>query len=282
MPSVPCGSLGYDHDQMVKINTGIGKGVLHPNKGQRKFTTARFAPSAALAPFVEHFWTVAWHLPEGEVFVQETLPYPCVHVAFEPNHSEVVCVLKGRFVRRLEGVGRVFGVRLYPGAFYPFLPQDQSQLCDKRIPVNTVFPNLDLTAFEQHLFSRTNEIEMAGVLDQLFVSHLPSQVKDVDVVKACYDLIERDQSIGSVADLAESACVSVRSLQRKFSQIIGVSPKWVIQRIRLQDALERVQGSEGATLASIAADLGYADQAHFTRDFKAVVGVSPQRYKATD
>jgi AraC-like DNA-binding protein len=266
---------------MVKIKTGIGKGVLYPDKGQRKFTTARFAPSAALAPFVEHFWTVAWRLPEGEVFVQETLPYPCVHVAFERNRSEVVCVLKGRFVRRLEGLGRVFGVRLHPGAFYPFLPQDQSRLCDKRISVNAVFPNLDLADFEQHLFSRTTEIEMVGELDQLFVSHLPSQIADVDVVQACYNLIERDQSISSVHDLAGSACVSVRSLQRKFSQIIGVSPKWVVQRIRLQDALERVQASESETLASIAADLGYADQAHFTRDFKAVVGVSPQRYKAT-
>ena len=57
---MPCESFGYDHDQMVEIKTGIGKGgVLFPSKGQRKFTTARFAPSAALAPFVEHFWTVA-------------------------------------------------------------------------------------------------------------------------------------------------------------------------------------------------------------------------------
>lgn len=51
----------------------------------------------------------------------------------------------------------------------------------------------------------------------------------------------------------------------------------MIQRYRLHDALLALERGEG-TLADLASQLGYADQAHFARDFRALVGVPPSRY----
>ncbi len=263
---------------MVRVKAGIGKGVLHPVEGQRKFSTARFEPCEALTPFVEHFWTVAWQLPDGAVFVQETLPYPCVHMAFEREQSEVVCVMRGRFRRQLVGSGRVFAVRFKPGGFFSFLPENQSLLQEKRISVNRVLPDLDLAEFEQQLFAKESELEMASLLEQTLLDCQPSSSADVELVQSCYRMIEQDPDVSSVAILAHRFQFSVRTLQRKFAQVIGVSPKWVIQRIRLQDALEQVQSSQ-ESIAEIAANLGYADQAHFSREFRAVVRVSPRQYK---
>jgi AraC-like DNA-binding protein len=49
----------------------------------------------------------------------------------------------------------------------------------------------------------------------------------------------------------------------------------VIRRYRLHEAAEQLKGPDPPPLAALAAALGYADQAHFARDFKAVVGRTP-------
>jgi AraC-like DNA-binding protein len=59
---------------------------------------------------------------------------------------------------------------------------------------------------------------------------------------------------------------------------VGVSPKWVIRRYRLQEAAEQLKGRRPPTLAALAASLGYADQPHFARDFKLTVGQTPRAF----
>ncbi len=53
---------------------------------------------------------------------------------------------------------------------------------------------------------------------------------------------------------------------------MGVGPKWVILRYRIHEALERAETDRTTDWAALAADLGYADQAHLVRDFTATVG----------
>jgi AraC-like DNA-binding protein len=74
--------------------------------------------------------------------------------------------------------------------------------------------------------------------------------------------------------------LGVRALQRLFREYVGVTPKWVIQRYRLFEAAERLSAgdADGAVLAHA---LGYFDQAHFIRDFKAMVGKPPLAFART-
>ena len=72
--------------------------------------------------------------------------------------------------------------------------------------------------------------------------------------------------------------VGVRTLQRLFDETVGVSPKWVIQRYRLHEAAARMAAAAAIDWADIALELGYADQAHFIRDFRKLVGRSPADY----
>lgn len=70
-----------------------------------------------------------------------------------------------------------------------------------------------------------------------------------------------------------------RALQRLFSDYVGVSPKWVIRRLRLHQAAFRLASAEAFDLARLAQELGYFDQAHFTRDFTNLVGRPPAQYR---
>jgi methylphosphotriester-DNA--protein-cysteine methyltransferase len=95
------------------------------------------------------------------------------------------------------------------------------------------------------------------------------------------EIVERivqDPLLTRVDVLAREVGGSVRQLQRLFAEHVGVGPKWVIRRYRLREVTERMETGGRIDWAALAADLGYADQPHFVRDFTAMVGETPTRY----
>jgi AraC-like DNA-binding protein len=76
--------------------------------------------------------------------------------------------------------------------------------------------------------------------------------------------------------------MGVRSLQQLFSDYVGVSPKWVLRRFRLHEAADRLASGEEPDLAALAHSLGYFDQAHFTADFRKLVGQTPANYRKAE
>jgi len=90
--------------------------------------------------------------------------------------------------------------------------------------------------------------------------------------------ILEDRSLTQAEAVARQAGMSLRSLQRLFQDYVGVSPKWVIQRYRLHDAMARLEGSHPVDLPALALSLGFFDQAHFIRVFKAFLGRTPTGY----
>jgi AraC-like DNA-binding protein len=108
---------------------------------------------------------------------------------------------------------------------------------------------------------------------------MPSSDETVGVVGGIIERIGADRTINRVDELCTQVGLGERALQRLFSDYVGVSPKWVIRRFRLHDAASRLAKAEDVNLTTLAQDLGYADQAHFTRDFKAIVGRSPSDYR---
>jgi transcriptional regulator GlxA family with amidase domain len=83
----------------------------------------------------------------------------------------------------------------------------------------------------------------------------------------------------SVEEIAAQQAVSVRTLQRAFHQYVGVSPKWVLRRIRMWEAVDRIAEGRYESFASLAHELGYFDQSHFAHDFRNQTGFWPRRYE---
>ena len=91
--------------------------------------------------------------------------------------------------------------------------------------------------------------------------------------------VEGSDDVTQVGDICDRYAISERSLQRLIRRRVGLSPKWLIQRARLHRASAALRGSP-PTFAEVAARLGYADQAHFTRDFRRVTGMTPTEFVA--
>ncbi|CAL9334953.1 DUF6597 domain-containing transcriptional factor [Streptomyces sp. enrichment culture] len=118
-----------------------------------------------------------------------------------------------------------------------------------------------------------------AALDAFLLGLAPRLTPGAARAMALVERVRTDRTIRRVSQLAELEGVSARSLQRLFAAHVGVSPKWVVLRYRVHEALERAESAGRAPdWALLAAELGYSDQAHLSRDFTAAVGVPPGAY----
>ena len=96
-------------------------------------------------------------------------------------------------------------------------------------------------------------------------------------------LVERlvdDRALIRVDQVVALAQRPERALQRLFQRHVGLSPKAVLRRFRLGEAAELLARPGAPSLTELAHEPGYFDQAHFSRDFRAVVGRAPSAYAA--
>jgi len=255
---------------------GPARGVVSAGAPDGTTTHERVLPSVALSPYVAHFWRVEWALRSP--FTAETLPHPSVHVVFEEGNygprAEVAGVSRARFTRTLVGDGGVFAVKFRPAVFSVFVDGPMSRLTDRVVSIEETFGREGRGWARAIARERSFEGRMA-ISEAFLAGRLPCLEAEVARVR---DLVERmavDRALLRVEDVARAARVDVRTLQRWFRLYVGVTPKWVLQRYRLHEAAEQLKAASPPSLAVLADTLGYADQTHFARDFKRVVGRTP-------
>ncbi|MGQ0841168.1 AraC family transcriptional regulator [Actinokineospora sp.] len=222
------------------------------------------APSPDLAPFVDRYWIVSWDYPEP--YKQLVAPNPSVHLTFRDGAAEVHGVSSGPSFKLLAGTGRVLGVAFRPGCFRPFLRSAVSTITDRSVPAHEAF------AREVPWPAEVADIE------RFLRAHLPDPDPMAEWVAGVVARIGAEPAIARVDGLADLLDTSVRTLQRQFAEYVGIGPKWVIRRYRLHEATQRMVQGAVIDWAGLAAELGYADQPHFIRDFTAMFGESPTRY----
>lgn len=236
------------------------RGILRPEEARRHYRLTREAPSADLAHLVERHWMVEWDLTEP--YTAEIVTHPSVNVAFQ-DPPTIHGVFTGRFRRELVGAGRVIATKFRPGGFHAFHPVPAHTLTDKVIAADDVLGPMRPTTFAE--------------IEDGLRAHGWTDDPRIDEIGELYAAMLRDPGITRVEHLCAHTGYSPRTLQRLFREYVGVTPKWVLDRIRLHEAAERMAAGD-ADWAGMALDLGYFDQAHFIKAFKAVVGRSPAAY----
>jgi AraC-like DNA-binding protein len=256
------------------------KGVVAPAQARKMFRMERYLPPPALAAFVDHFWIVEWDLGSQPPYVQRTLPYPCVHLVFDSTGAKggIWGVPTGAFDYELKGSGKVCGLRFRPGAFRAILGRPLQSITDQVLAPSSVFAWDDDTV-RREVLDTPDDTAMTDAVSRLLLPLLPAPDPQVDRIAAILRKVETTPGLTQVEQLALDAGMGVRSLQQLFSDYLGVSPKWAIRRFRLHEAADRLANGEEPDLAALALALGYFDQAHFTSDFRKLVGESPAQYR---
>ncbi len=254
------------------------RGVVGVESIRRTSPVGRFLPEAPLEHLVERFWTISWDLKDQPPQTGETLPHPSVYLVVEAGRSGLAGVNTKRFVRTLEGRGRVYGVKFHPGCFRPFWMASVRTLTDQVLPLETAFGPEGRELEAAVLRWGDDAAAAVASLEAFLLARLPPPDAKAQQARALVARILEDRTLTQVEAVAQEANLSLRTLQRLFSEYVGVSPKWVIQRYRLHDAMACLEGDHPADLPALALSLGFYDQAHFIRVFKAFLGRTPTGY----
>jgi AraC-like DNA-binding protein len=260
---------------------GAARGVLRPVTAAGDFHHARIAPGAALTGHVQHFWIVTWDLGNDPPQQRETLPHPNLHLVLDMDGAAMLHGIHGgRFTTTLEGRGGVFGVKFRPGGLRACLGTPLSALRDRSVPATTVFgPQADALCAE--VWACRDDASRVETAAAFLAPRLPPVVAQGRLAADIVDAIAIDRDLTTVERVAARWHLGARTLQRLFSDEVGIGPKWVINRFRLHEALEQLQQGHDVRWSDLAQELGYFDQAHFIRDFKALVGRTPADYART-
>jgi AraC-like DNA-binding protein len=263
---------------MAQTVPNTRRGVLHPEEGASRFTVTTVPPGPGLAAYVEYHWIVRWDVTGRPPYEQQVLSHPNVHLVFEEPGPLVYGVMRGVFTRRLIGAGQVHGVRFLPGAFRSFTSGPVRELTDRILPATGPFGPQAADLCPRILASADTDT-MVALVENHLLTRIPAHPDPQTAhVAAMVEAMTADRTMIRVEQAADRFDISPRTLQRLFAEYVGVSPKWVLRRARLQEAAQRADNGT-ADWAALAADLGYADQSHLTRDFTAVVGVPPAQYR---
>ncbi len=247
------------------------RGILYPAALP---TFERRPPSPAGAGLVRWFWISQWNVAPGRVSRQEVLAFPALNLVVEDSMVGLAGATTERSHRDLTGTGWAVGALLRPAAT-PGVTDDAPSILDEYVDV----PAPDLQRAVAEAMSRADVAGACAALESWLTARIPTMSEEEALANRLVAAIEEDESIRSTSDAAAAVGVSVRTAQRIARRFVGLTLLALIHRRRLQQAAELLRTDPAAPITAIAADLGYADQAHLVRDFRKVLGFTPGGYR---
>jgi AraC-like DNA-binding protein len=239
------------------------------------------APQPALAPHVECVWTVRG--AAASELTNRVLPDGCsdviVDLARDPR-AYVVGTMRRALVLPVLGRVDMVGVRFRPGAALPFLDTPLAELVDRNVALDALWGAAAADSLADELASAPAEASRVAALERALLRRLAAARAEPGLVARAAALMRRARGRVSVAEVASALGVGERRLERAFDAAVGIPPKQLARVLRFRAAVRLVGRGDAPRWTTIALDAGYADQAHFIREFRALAGVTPSAFAA--
>jgi AraC-like DNA-binding protein len=223
----------------------------------------------------------AWAFPTHH-HVHRVLPDGCMDLVFMDGRARVVGAMRSAVVVPPRS-GATLGLRLRPGEAEQLFPGLAGDLTDAEASLEQSWGDdgrrledallaLLEKATASHLDACAILRAAVPVLEHALTARLASHRVAVDVRTRAATVLLADGV--SVADVGLRVGLSERQLGRRFHERVGLSPKAFARVRRLQRAALLMK--RGATPSDASAAVGYADQPHFTREARALAGITPR------
>ncbi|MDW3687515.1 helix-turn-helix domain-containing protein [Cupriavidus sp. CV2] len=230
-------------------------------------------PRPELQPHFRCVWTSA--LPAGHAGAIAVVPDGCVDVLWRAGRLLVVGPDITAARPDLEPGAAVLGARFQPGAALPWLGLPMSEIVGSEVEL------ADLWGQRGREFAgRMEEAAAAGRQVEVFQSQLAKMARQVEApsreAAAIFALVQASAGMAGEAIplLLRRLGLSERTLRRRSVEHFGYGAKTLARILRFQRALSLALESADSGLAAIAADAGYADQAHLSREIQSLCGMT--------
>lgn len=265
------------------ISRSERSGILYPDQLER-YAAGWIAPDPTVTAVVDQYWHVSWALNEGERLDQPIIDLPAVTLTVEQGDVPsrlVVTGVHGRAWRRtIHGTGHVFAIRLKPAGLAVLSDLTPKQVADATVPLTEKLDSR-LHALMRGISRGADPAARARIADRAIAQVLTERAPTPAGLLANNVLDQLRDRIHSRTGpmLAEHFAYGERTIQRACIDALGHGPKWLSRRIRLQEIALTLASRPDDDLAVIAADHGYTDQSHLTRDFRTTTGITPDAYR---
>lgn len=228
-------------------------------------------PPAGLLPSVACLWARVVG-PEADA-VAEVLPDACVDLIWEQGHGLFVAGPDTVPAPSATPAGTVLaGVRFAPGAAGPALGLPMSELLNQRVDAADLGtgPAMELARALPGSLAPAQALRVLARLTGAMTAEGPA---DPLAARAARMLRRPGARAEGIADRLD---VSERQLRRRCQAAVGYGPATLRRVLRFRRFVAWADsGAPGGDLATAAAELGYADQAHLTRECTRLAGVTP-------
>ena len=250
-------------------------------------------PVAGLAPFVDRIWTLEGHasmlggalqpvLPDGrpEIVMHLGDGFHRVNVLdHEERQHDLLFAgqLESQLVLRPGGVIKVLGIRFHPFGAAALLRVPQDELAGLTIDLRELSRPLTET-LRRIQDSAPSLASAADAAQRALLPFVTPDRRDPRVRHAVREITRR-RGMVSIDRVADAVGLTRRHLERQFNAQVGITPKRLARITRFQHAVQLLDAAESTPRgAETAATCGYADQAHFIRDFRDLAGCAPSEH----
>lgn len=236
-----------------------------------------------LRKYIQYYNVV---FPEKDAFLPQytLMPNACGTLSLVFNGFSIKAELWGATTMPIplgaepNGYRMLLLIQLSPYGLYQITGQNQTEFADKRLPLADIDIEL-YGALHQAFLSSKTVMELVDACDIILYRRMEEIIVS-DALQSAAALISNSHGQIKMKEVALQSCYSERQLNRLFLTQVGMSMKNFARLTRFNYVLKHIQTSL-CFFAALSQQAGYFDQAHFDKDFKAISGVSPQKYVKT-
>ncbi len=252
----------------------------------------QFAPHPQLASYIKCMWVHERDFRQiGGVF--QILPDSYVELSFSSGAQSfigdaaggvpvpagcVVGLLDRPLTLAAAGVVRTLGVRFYAWGFAPLFGCAPSWPVAPALLGDRVFAQLSRSV--QRALTLGDDRGAVDEAQAWLLACAERVTLPPDDVRAAAEWLFAQRGAARIAALEDVCNLSRRQIERRFQQVVGISPKALARKMRFEQVLYALWERPTSDLAWLAADYGYADQSHLAREFRAFSDETPGRFTA--
>jgi len=246
-------------------------------------------PSAPFRPFIKYYKYI-----ESDVTgIFKTVPVPYIELYFNFTHVNLYSPgyfdvdnprihLAGLLGYEQNSFSHMYGtdrnggfaIVFQPLGFYNLFNIKSSDSCRYIIDGESIFKK-DI----YHLWEKLQAYCNINDMKSLFESYLSNYVKQssfrLDLINNIISYMDNSNGMIRVSQICDKYNVPKRSLDRHFKDEIGISPKELLNIIRINKAIRLIIDNPDCDLTGISYLSGYYDQSHFIKEIKRITGISP-------
>jgi len=253
------------------------------------------APIPRLRPFIQFLWASSQHAsPEAQIVPERErmIPSGCMHIVFrfsdqpiqifksiedtegDTFHRGAVGGMRSiYYVKDIARCARTVGASLQPGACEALFGIPADEVCGRHVALEDLWGN-EARSLGERLQEMTNLDQQLEVLELFLAIRLPR----VSVHPAIAHALSRFSTTTDIGRIVEETGYSHRHFIQLFRQSVGISPRVYTRLLRFQRTLRHGFDKTRGRWIDVALEAGYADQAHFNREFRELTGISPTEY----